>query len=167
MPRRMTRTRVHDGNICVVHDLEDGTLTVRLPGGIQVLLPQQGRDALAARVSRHKHFMGHALDSGPAHRLARAFRRASSVEVRRNSDDGVPVLELRRYHRVVTVDHDPRDTLRTLTWRHARPEETPRASIHARVNMKASDRRIDAQFIRDAGRKFTIGEILTHQHYPF
>lgn len=167
MPRIKTSTRVRDGLIVVVHDLDDDTLTVRLPDGVQVLLPTQGRDAFATRVSRHKAFMGHAMDPGPAHRLARAFRRASSVDVHRKADECGPWLELQRYGRVVTVHQDPQATLRTLTRRHARPEPFQPESIHTRVNMKPADRRIDAQFMREAGRKFRMGEILTHQHYPF
>lgn len=167
MPRTTTRTRGRDGSIVVVHTLEDETLTVRLPGGIQVLVPTLGRDALAARVSRHKAFMGHALEPGPAHRLARALRRASSVEVRPHPSEGLPMVDLRRYGRVVTVPWDTQASKRTLTRRHARPEVSMLESIHSRVNMKPADRRIDAQFMREAGRTFRMSEILTHQHFPF
>jgi len=167
MPRTTTRTRALDGSIVIVHTLEDDTLTVRLPGGIQVMVPTLGRDALAARVSRHKAFMGHALEPGPAHRLARALRRASSVEVRPHPGEGFPMVELRRYGRVVTVPWVAQASMRALTRRHARPEVSMLDSIHTRVNMKPANRRIDAQFMREAGRTFRMGEILTHQHLPF
>lgn len=195
MPRPSTRPADHkpsthrtaDGRkLHVTHDAQARTVRVALhgePRATTVLLDSEA-DEYAAAVATFRHFP---LGAGTvtftrdqAHRLARQLRKHAHPLADFEQEYGEHVATscravVRRYGVSERGPHERlpatgRQALRVVrrAARFALQRPWHVDPFHDRINHTTGrDRACDAQFIRLAGRRFTLGEVCRLEHFPF
>ncbi|MBZ9714427.1 hypothetical protein [Deinococcus multiflagellatus] len=167
---RSTALRTALGSARIVQT-EQG-VCVYLPGRVTVQIGAADCDEQGRMLATTRRLFGQALDQVHLHRALRAFRLAAICRTVLIDD------EHRYYYRVLRFGRaalfypgraapldlrQQRRMARFATHDHTRRVNT----IHERVTLTPESRRADARFMKAAGRRFVMCEILLQEHFPF